>query len=117
MRPPSFILVLKSNAPNRGETGPNGAVSRLGGALPALCLKPAHKAHTGLTVRSQLGQTGGLAGLRFLHQIPGPEIRQRHAGLLQAVGVHLFQQRGLLLLGQRIPEGELIAVSAHQDDV
>ena len=91
MRPPSFILVLKSNAPNRGETGPNGAVSRLGGALPALCLKPAHKAHTGLTVRSQLGQTGGLAGLRFLHQIPGPEIRQRHAGLPQAVGVHLLQ--------------------------
>ena len=33
LRPPPFILVLKSNAPNRGETGPNGAVFWLGGAL------------------------------------------------------------------------------------
>ena len=31
MRPPPFILVRKSNAPNRGETGPNGAVFRPGG--------------------------------------------------------------------------------------
>ena len=33
LRPPPFILVQKSNAPNRGETGPNGAVFRPGGAL------------------------------------------------------------------------------------
>ena len=33
MRPPPFILVQKSNAPNRGETGPNGAVFRLGCAV------------------------------------------------------------------------------------
>ena len=33
MRPPPFILVQKSNAPNRGETGPNGAAFRPGEVL------------------------------------------------------------------------------------
>lgn len=62
LRPPPFILVLKSNAPNRGETGPNGAVFRLDGALahplPETGTKGAHGADGVLTAGPDWGPGG-----------------------------------------------------------
>ena len=58
----SFILVLKSNAPSRGETGPNGAVFRLGGALarppPEPVTQGAHGADGVLTAGPGWGPGG-----------------------------------------------------------
>ena len=62
LRPSPFILVLKWNTPNRGETGPNGAVFWLGGALarppPEPVTQGAHGADGVLTAGPDWGPGG-----------------------------------------------------------
>ena len=120
---PGFTTALlypstKIERPKPGRSRPQrGGFPARRAPWPALHLKPAHRAHTGPTTRSQLGQAGGLVWLLCLRQIPGPEIRQRHAVLFQAVGIHLLRQRGPLRFRQWIPEGELLAVRTGQNDI